>query len=539
LFCRPQICENHLDKGMIRAIVTGTSTRSVSCRFHALNHHGHVTLYATPGTTSSVRRSFRSSRNGSNNSKKLLTKDSDSEESSSSSSTPTSSTVVPIPTKLPFGEASPRMPHMTAIPLISRPLFPGLVTSITLTDEATIEALDQLTKQQDTAYISCFLRAKYPSGVSDGGVVLSVPEVIKDSSDIYHTGTFAQIQRLTRGVPNPKPVDLTSSTFNDDKDTEDTAATLILLAHRRVNLVSVDDIGPPIDVTVNHWPRMEYTGPDDSVRALSNEVISTIREVAQMNVLFRENLQLFPMRFDANDPFKLADFAASITASGTPEELQSVLEEKDPERRLHKALVLLIREREVSKLQKEISAKVEEKMTEAQRKYFLTEQLKSIKKELGMERDDKDALIEKFRKKLSEYNDVPTEAMETIEAELEKFSALEKNSSEYNVTRSYLDWLVAVPWGVHNPENFDIKSARVILDRDHYGLDDVKDTILQFIAIGKLKGSVQGRILCLAGPPGTGKTSIAKSVADSLGRKFYRFSVGGLSDVSEIKGHRR
>lgn len=410
------------------------------------------------------------------------------------------------------------MPHMTAIPLVSRPLFPGLVTSITLTDEATIDALDHLTKQQDTAYVSCFLRAKHTTGVTEGGVVLSTPEVIKDPSDIYHTGTFAQIQRLTRGVANPKPVDLSSAGGYDDNNNNnngdehahsdnnnnDTAATLILLAHRRVNLVTVDDVGPPIDVTVSHWPRVDYTGSDDNIRALSNEIISTIREVAQMNVLFRENLQLFPMRFDANDPFRLADFAASITASGTPEDLQAVLEEKNPEMRLHKALVLLSREREVSKLQKEISAKVEEKMTEAQRKYFLTEQLKSIKKELGMERDDKAAITEKFRKQLAEYPEVPAEAMETIDAELEKFSSLEKNSPEYNVTRSYLDWLVSVPWGVATEENFDIQSARKILDRDHYGLDDVKDTILQFIAIGKLKGSVQGKILCLAGPPGTG-----------------------------------
>lgn len=435
---------------------------------------------------------------------------------SSSSSSSTSNSVVP--TKLPFGESAPRMPHMTAIPLVSRPLFPGLVTSITLTDEATIDALDHLNKQQDTAYVSCFLRAKHPTGVSEGGVVLSTPEVIKDPSDIYHTGTFAQIQRLTRGVPNPKPVDPSGGSGSrssagggsadephDRENDESTAATLILLAHRRVNLISVDDIGPPIDVTVSHWPRADYTGSDDSIRALSNEIISTIREVAQMNVLFRENLQLFPMRFDANDPFRLADFAASITASGTPEDLQAVLEEKDPEMRLHKALVLLSREREVSKLQREISAKVEEKMTEAQRKYFLTEQLKSIKKELGMERDDKEALIEKFRKQLSEYPSVPKEVMETIDAELEKFSSLEKNSPEFNVTRSYLDWLVSVPWGVVTEENFDIKSARRILDRDHYGLDDVKDTILQFIAIGKLKGTVHGKILCLSGPPGTGK----------------------------------
>ena len=158
-----------------------------------------------------------------------------------------------------------------------------------------------------------------------------------------------------------------------------------------------------------------------------------------------------------------------------------------------------------------------------------------------MEKDDKEALLAKYRAQLAQYGPdaVPEEAMETIEAELEKFSSLEKNSPEYNVTRSYLDWLVNIPWGIATDENFDITQARRVLDRDHYGLEDVKDTILQFIAIGKLKGTVQGKILCLAGPPGTGKTSIAKSVADALGRKFYRFSVGGLSDVSEIKGHRR
>lgn len=324
---------------------------------------------------------------------------------------------------------------------------------------------------------------------------------------------------------------------SDDEDGE--TGTVLLLAHRRVDLTSIDNVGPPIDCTVSHWNQQEYDGSSDAIRALSNEIITTIREVAQTNQLFRENLQFFPMRVDANDPFRLADFAASISAAGSPEDLQAVLEERDAEMRLHKALVLLSREKEVSRLQQEISQKVEEKMSDAQRKYFLTEQLKSIKKELGLEQDDKENLIEKYRKQLAEYPAVPEEIMETIEQELEKLSSLEKNSSEFNVTRSYLDWLVGIPWGVETEENFNIREARQVLDRDHYGLDDVKDTILQFIAVGKLKGTVQGKILCLSGPPGTGKTSIAKSVADSLGRKFYRFSVGGLYDVSEIKGHRR
>jgi len=452
-------------------------------------------------------------------------------------------TAVVLPSRVAFGEDVPRLPRTFALPLVSKPLFPGLITSVTLTDEATIEAYESLTENGQPAFISTFLRKNLATGVTEGGVHLPTPEIVHDENDIYHVGTFAQIQRIQRGAPAE---DSETKDNHDSKHSSQSnlspanTATMILLAHRRVDLVTVDSLGPPIDVQVKHWGRLEHTNSSDqTIRALSNEIISTIREVAQVNALFRESLQFFPMRVQGDNPFKLADFAASISASGSPEDLQAVLEEKDPEMRLHKALVLLNKEREVSKLQKEISEKVEEKLSEAQRKYFLTEMLKSIKKELGVERDDKEALIEKFRKQLAEYPTVPKEAMSVIEEELTKFATLEKNSPEYNVTRSYLDWLTGVPWGVVKDENFDITKARKILDRDHYGLDDVKDTILQFIAIGKLVGSVQGKILCLAGPPGTGKTSIARSVADSLGRDFYRFSVGGLSDVSEIKGHRR
>ena len=121
-----------------------------------------------------------------------------------------------------------------------------------------------------------------------------------------------------------------------------------------------------------------------------------------------------------------------------------------------------------------------------------------------MEKDDKEALIAKYRKQLLEYKEIPDEVMIAIDQELEKLSTLEMNSSEYNVTRSYLDWLVGVPWGIVSDENFDIRSARRVLDRDHYGLNDVKDTILEFIAVGKLRGTVKGKIVCLAGPPGTG-----------------------------------
>jgi len=474
-----------------------------------------------------------------------------------------------IPSKMGYGDEAPRMPHVLALPVTNRPLFPGVVTSITITEPATIDALEQLQRESggSNVYISAFLRKKNPTGVSEGGVLLPTPEVITNASDLYSVGTFAQIHRLTRGVGSGSASPSNSAgVFTDDasggghpdgdaggpggdhssssSDDEGAAASVLLLAHRRVNLMSVDSLGPPIDVTISHWPRLDYTGPvstpDDTIRALINEILSIIREIAQINPLFRENVQFFSGRLDTNDPYRLADFAASVCSAGSnPEDLQAVLEEKDPEMRLHKALVLLSKEREVSKLQQEIQSKVEEKMSESQRRYFLTEQLKSIKKELGMERDDKEAVIEKYRKQLAEYPEIPEEVNKTIEAELEKLSSLEMNSSEYSVTRNYLDWLCGVPWNVTSDENFDIREARQVLNRDHYGLDDVKDTILEFIAVGKLKGGVQGNILCLSGPPGTGKTSIAKSVAEALGREFFRFSVGGLSNVSEIKGHRR
>ena len=476
--------------------------------------------------------------------KELKGQDGDSADSSGDSST----VQVISPSRLGFGDDAPRYPHLTALPVLSRPLFPGIVTSVTLTDPTTISKLESLSKPGGVGgYVGVFLRN------GESGILEQVtPELITDAKELCNVGTFAQIHRVSRGMGmvhadgTADGMNTLGSQFTDDpvdQGNEPSSASVLLMAHRRIDLLSVDNTGPPIDVTVAHWDRLTYkvgsdTTTDDTIRALSNEVLSLIRELAQLNPLFREHVTFFPTRVDANDPYRLADFAASLS-TGSAEELQGVLEEKDPERRLHKALVLLTKEKEVSKLQKEISAKVEEKMSETQRKYMLTEQLKSIKKELGMEKDDKEALIAKYRKQLSEHGPIPKEANETIEAELEKLSTLEKNSSEFNVTRSYLDWLCAIPWGKSSEENFDIHDARKILDRDHYGLEEVKDTILQFIAVGKMKGTVQGKILCLSGPPGVGKTSIAESVADALGRKFYRFSVGGLSDVSEIKGHRR
>ena len=204
-----------------------------------------------------------------------------------------------------------------------------------------------------------------------------------------------------------------------------------------------------------------------------------------------------------------------------------------------------------------VTAQVETKLSSQQRTFLLNEQLKTIKKELGVETDDKEALVKKYRTRVDALEGtttaddeetaeqkwaggvIPAIARAAIEEELAKLAALEKNSAEFNVTRNYLDWLTALPWGAVSGEVFDVAKAKAALDDVHYGMDDVKERILELVAVGSLVGGVRGKILCLVGPPGTGKTSIGSSIASALGREFYRFSVGGLGDVAEIKGHRR
>ncbi len=240
---------------------------------------------------------------------------------------------------------------------------------------------------------------------------------------------------------------------------------------------------------------------------------------------------------DINEPDDLADICA-LLSSPSPAKLQDILATVSTEERLVKTVTLMKQELETLRMQSKISKNLEERVSTAQRKYYLNEQLKLIKKELGLEHDEKDAIMEKFNARIKDKN-VPEAAQKVIQEELMKLSTLEPSSSEFNVCRNYLDWLTVLPWGVEQEENFDLKHAQTVLDEDHFGLQKLKERILEFIAVGKMKGTVQGKIICFVGPPGVGKTSIGKSIARALKREYFRFSVGGMSDVSEIKGHRR
>ena len=386
------------------------------------------------------------------------------------------------------------------------------MSAVVVRDEKIIESLAK-SKEQGAAYLGMFMRTD-----TKEVPLIEVPELITNPSQLYKIGCFAQVHSMVKS---------------------DIGTQLLLLGHRRINIDEFINIGPPTNVKVTHWKRSQVNVISPAIKAYSNELVAAARELIKLNPLAQEHMQQWVSRIELSDPFKLADFAAAMTTADG-HDLQKVLECADPEERLALALELINKEKEITKLQKEINKQVEDKMSKQQREFLLREQLKSIKQELGMERDDKDELLSKYQEKIKVFESkVDKEVLAVINDEMKKLSSLERNSPEFNVTRSYLDWLTCIPWGTTTEDRLHIKTARETLNQDHYGLDEVKKRILEFIAVGKVKGTVAGKIICLIGPPGVGKTSIAKSIASALNKAFYRFSVGGLTDIAEIKGHRR
>ena len=285
------------------------------------------------------------------------------------------------------------------------------------------------------------------------------------------------------------------------------------------------------------YPRSQGDRDSDEIKAYAMALIKEIKELLPLNPLYSEELKQYLGNFSPNQPSLLADFSAALTTAGG-EQLQEILDTLPLRARMEKVLTLLRREREVAELQGKITHQVNEKVTEQQREFFLREQLKIIQKELGISKDDRTSDVERFEERL-EGKVLPEQAEQRIRDEMHKLSVLETGSPEYGVTRNYLDWATSVPWGVYSEDNLELKHARGVLDEEHEGLEDVKKRILEFLAVGAYRGEISGSILLLIGPPGVGKTSIGRSVAAALGRRFYRFSLGGMRDEAEIKGHRR
>jgi ATP-dependent Lon protease len=276
---------------------------------------------------------------------------------------------------------------------------------------------------------------------------------------------------------------------------------------------------------------------DIEIKAYMLAIGNETKQLIKANQVVQEQLNLVAGQINYNRPGAAMDIVSNILTSD-PNQLQELLEALDLRERARLLLKLLKEEVELAMLQQKIHTDIQETVDKQQKEFFLQRQLQAIKKELGLEKDDQEAEIEFLHKKLKRLK-LTKAAKAVVEEEMSKLKLLNPQSPEYHVCRNYLEWVTDLPWGKTSEDNQDIASARKLLDADHYGLEDVKDMILEFLSSIIRKGKVAGSVICLVGPPGVGKTSIGQSIASALGRKFFRFSVGGMRDEAEIKGHRR
>ena len=441
-------------------------------------------------------------------------------------------------------------PNVPVIAINRNPVFPKFVKLIEVTDPNLIALLKRKVDLRQP-YAGVFMKR------SDS----NTSEVVSNIDDIYPVGTFVQIHELQdlgdrirmivmahRRIRILKQIDESSPSAEpsavkkngrkkrsrrlngqpsvtrdadakaESLDAADSSETAEPAAVADAQTVVVAKPNPVLMVETENIVHEEFI-ENQEIKALTQEIVKTIRDIISMNSLYREPiLQLMHSgQKIVDNPVFLSDLGGTLSGADSTE-LQQILEEKNIPNRLYLSLSLLKKEYELSKLQQKIGKEVEEKVKQQHRKFMLNEQLKIIKKELGLEKDDKDAIVEKFRGKIKDLT-IPAHVQEVIDEELNKLSLLDNHSSEFSVTRNYLDWLTSMPWGVSSEENLDLKRATEVLDEDHYGMEDVKKRILEFIAVSQLKGHTQGKILCFYGPPGVGKTSIAKSIARALNRQ--------------------
>ena len=394
------------------------------------------------------------------------------------------------------------------VPLYDRPLFPKMLLPVIISDEKLEKVLLEELKES-LRYVGLVYSFEQDKN--------SPVEGTTSLKNLAQIGAVGRIVQASKHGNDPMHI--------------------IVQVMERFEIKEIDVDDPVLKAKVEYLQDTGGQKTEYELKAFSVSKINLIKELVQLNPLFKEELGLLMGRINLKDPATLADFAASMTtASG--KELQEVLETRNIKTRIEKALNLLRHELEVAKLQFKISQRVEDRMSQQQREFFLREQLKEIKKELGITKESSESETEKYEARIKKLN-LTEEAKERINEEMEKMRLIEPASPEYNVTRTYLDWLTILPWGIYSKDYFNIQRAARILNRDHYGLNDVKDRVLEMISVGIINGDLAGSIVLLVGPPGTGKTSVGQSIAKALGRKFYRFSLGGMRDEAEIKGHRR
>ncbi len=383
------------------------------------------------------------------------------------------------------------------IPIGGRPIFPGIFTPLMINNSDD-------TKVVEEAY----------EGDGFLGIIMLKNDVEKPTmADVYDVGTVARIIKKIN-LPDGG-INVFVSTIARFKIRKTLSASVPMVAA----VEYLDDEG----------------GDTFEVKALTRALISEMKEISENNPMFSEEMRLNMVNID--HPGKIADFITSIL-NIEKEEQQKVLETLNVRERMEQVLVYIKKEQEILRVQKKIQNELNERVESNQREYFLREELKSIQEELGISSDPKTSDYQKFKAKIDSFH-FTGEVKETVYNELEKFQMIDPHEPEYNMIRNYLQLVASLPWNDTSPEIYNLEDAAKKLDEDHYGLEDVKKRILEYLAVRRLKHDGKGSVLILVGPPGVGKTSVGRSIARAMNKPFYRFSVGGEHDEGNIKGHRR
>jgi len=332
-------------------------------------------------------------------------------------------------------------------------------------------------------------------------------------SDLYEYGTASVVLQMLR-MP-------------------DNTAKMLVQGIARIRIKEFTETEPFFKAKVDVLKDVHVKG-DVETEALATNAKNQFSRMVSISPNLPEELKIVIINID--NPGRLSDLISSHLNISLPEK-QEILETLNVKKRLQKINTFVNNEMQVLELAGKIQSQVKNEMEKGQREYYLRQQLKAIQEELG-EGDDQAAEVKELRKKLKQAK-LPEEAQKEADRELSRLSRMHPSSAEYTVARTYLDWLIALPWSISTKDNLDIPSACKVLETDHYNLKKVKERILEYLAVRKLKEDMKGPILCFVGPPGTGKTSLGKSIARAMGRKFVRMSLGGIRDEAEIRGHRR
>jgi ATP-dependent Lon protease len=393
--------------------------------------------------------------------------------------------------------------ELSLLPLKEHVLFPSVVAPLAVTREAAIKLIDD---------------AAIANNRVIGVVTLRDPNIEQPGpDDIYPVGSAAAIRMMVK-MPD--------------------GVRLIVQGLRRIRVDEIIQTEPYLRARVSPIEDTTEYSPEQTVeiQAMARNVGSSFQKVVQMSPNLPDELQAIPM--NVTEPNVLADLIAAHVPISTEEKLE-ILGESSVREQLRRLTAILSREMNVLEVGNRIQSEVAGEMSKMQREYYLREQLKAIQKELG-EGDDRTAEVDELREKIEQAN-MPEEVAKEALRELDRLAKMPPAAAEHTVVRTYLDWLIALPWTTSTEDNLEIKDVRRVLDEDHYGLDKIKDRILEYLAVRKFKpdGSLRHPIINFVGPPGVGKTSLAKSIARALGRKFGRMSLGGVRDEAEIRGHRR